>query len=165
MKSFIISLSICLFFNLLCNESFIGHFSLFYIQVMILFVIEEVRLRIDERFSTWRTSIEDVECAKLYSKLVECPRLNYLLNDITELGFTLDHDDILPDCQVPMILPAGLIQQFKQSWNNEKHQDIGLAWLVARGYTADKLKELEEDMPRILAYLRNVQTSKAIEAL
>ena len=166
MKQFIISLSICLFFNMLCNESLIGHFSLFYIQVMILFVIEEVRLRIDERFSTWRTSIDDAERAELYSKLVDCPRLNYLLNDITELGFILRPDNIFAE-HAQMALPyhPNLIQQFQQSWNNGKHEDIGLAWLVARGYTADKLGELEEDMPRILAYLRNVQTSKAIEAL
>ena len=152
---------------MLCNESLIGHFSLFYIQVMILFVIEEIRLRIDERFSTWRTSIKDAECAKLYSKLVECPRLNYLLNDIIDLGFIMVPEEILPDCPVPMTIQnnPGIVQQFKYSWNNGKHEDIGLDWLVARGYTADKLDELEEDMPRILAYLRNVQTSKAIEAL
>ena len=134
---------------------------------MILFVIEEIRLRIDERSSTWRTSIEDAECAKLYSKLVECPRLNYLLNDIIELGFIMVPQDIFTE-DTPDALQyyhPNFVQQYQQSWNNSKHEDIGLAWLVARGYTANKLGELEEDMPRILAYLRNVQTSKAIEAL
>ena len=98
--------------------------------------------------------------------MVECPRLNYLLNDTTEIGFTLVQEDLFPDCPVSMnIQMPGLAQQYKHDWNNSKHQDIGLAWLVARGYTANKLKELEEDMPKILAYLRNVQTAKAIEAL
>ena len=166
MKSFIISLSICLFFNILCNESLIGHFSLFYIQVMILFVIEEIRLRIDERFKCWRTSAEDAERAKLYCALVECPRLNYLLNDITELGFILVPEDIFTEhTEALQHYYPNLAQQYLQSWNNGKHEDIGLAWLVARGYTADKLDELKEDMPRILAYLRNVQTAKAIDSL
>lgn len=135
---------------------------------MILFVIEEVRLHLDERFSTCRTSIEDDECAKLYSKLVVCPRLNYLLNDIIELGFIMVPEQILPDCaKLPVTIQnnPGIVQQLKYNWNNGKHEDIGLAWLIARGYTVDKLDELEEDMPRILAYLRNIQTSKAIEAL
>lgn len=138
---------------MLCNESFIGHFSLFYIQVMILFVIEEVRLRIDERFSTWHTSIEDAERARFYEALLNEPQLN---SDIVELGFILEPKDIFPDNSLSMII---------QVWNTGKHGDIGISWLVARGYTADKLDELKEDMPRILAYLRNVQTAKAIDAL
>lgn len=166
MKSFIIPLAISLLFNLLGNLSFIEHFSLFYLQVMILFVIEEVRLRWDERFSTWYTSKEEAERAKLYITLVECPRLNYLLNDITELGFLVVPEDIFTEhTDALQYYNPNLVQQYQQSWNNSKHEDIGLAWLVARGYTADKLKELEEDMPRILAYLRNVQTAKAIDAL
>lgn len=143
MKLFIISLSIALFFNMLCNESLIGHFSLFYIQVMILFVIEEVRLRFDERFNTWYSSTEFDEQVKLSHILVECPRLNYLLRDLHELG------SILSDSK-------------DKSYS---FVDLGLNWIVARGYNRNRIAELEEDMPRILAYLRNVQTSKAIEAL
>lgn len=166
MKAFIIPLAISLVFNLLGNMSFIEHFSLFYLQVMILFVIEEVRLRIDERFKCWRTSAEDVEPAKLYFALVECSRLKYLLNDITELGFILVPEDIfIKHTETLQYYNPNLVQQYQQSWNNSKHEDIGLAWLVARGYTADKLDELKEDMPRILAYLRNVQIAKAIGSL
>ena len=167
MKSFIISLAICLFFNVLCNESLIGHFSLFYIQVMILFVIEEVRLRIDERLNCRQDSLEDVEHDRLCQAIIHHSQLN---SDITELGFILVPEDLFTERaqylqqHYPHVI-QGNLRMFNNLLNNNKHEDIGISWLVARGYTADKLDELKEDMPRILAYLRNVQTAKAIDAL
>ena len=157
MKPFIISLSISLFYNVLCDTTLIGHFSLFYLQVMILFVIEEIHLRWNERFNYWddHVSTRDIEYNKLLEAISLIPQVE---SDVTELGFILVPEDIFIEC-------TGPLQQFKQVWNNNRHESIGLEWLVACGYTADKLKELEEDMPRILAYLRNVQTFKAIEAL
>lgn len=123
---------------MLCNESLIGHFSLFFIQVMILFVIEEIQLRWNERFHYWdeRDTKYGEEYAKLYSTLVECPRLNYLLNDIHEIGYIVYGS-----------------------------RSLGMDWIIARGYTRSRLGELIEDMPRILLYLKNVQNAKAIEAL
>lgn len=126
---------------------------------MILFVIEEVRLRWDEHFNYWVMSVEDAEYSRLEYAICHYKQLQ---SDITELGFILVPEDITIKSDM---CPQHLLRMFQSSWNSNKHTEVGISWLVARGYTADKLDDLKEDMPRILAYLRNVQTAKAIDKL
>ena len=160
MKLFIINLSICLLFNMLAETTLIGHFSMFYIQVMILFITEEIILRFKKDYWIY-TSTEDLEYARLYDVVMtKCPQLS---SDIVELGSLVSLN------YIPMPKTAQLISpitgQTVQQSLNFSNEDIGMTWLVARGYTADKLDELIEDMPRMLIYLKNAQTAKAIEDL
>lgn len=164
---YIFTLTLLIFTNLMTNISVVGHFSLLYCQIMIMFVIEEVHLRWNERFNYCNDykSIEDQEMTKLYDTLADCPRLNYLLSDITEIGFILQPECIrLPPTSVPLV-SAILIPKYQQIYNDDEHQYIGLYWLVARGYTRSRIAELEEDISRIKLYLRNIQNAKAIDSL
>lgn len=128
---------------------------------MILFIIEEINLRWNENWNYWRISTEDAEFFRLYNAVeLKCSQLSF---DIAELGSLVFPKDLPLPRSAQLISPiTGQPVQQSFNFNNE---DIGIAWLVARGYTADKLDELIEDMPRMLMYLKNVQTSKAIEAL
>lgn len=106
---------------------------------MILFVIEEVHLRWEERFHHPNEYVS--QDSKYYDLMVPIFHSPQLSSYVTELNSIL-----LPE-------------------ENDIFCYVGVTWLVDRGYTPDKLKELEEDLPRIIAYLKNVQTAKAIEAL
>lgn len=157
MKPFIITLASGLLLNIFVNTTLIGHFSLFYIQVMVVFVIEEACSWLRERSNR----PEEDPIAFVEDELRDAIWYNdeQLDSDVIELG------SILVESGIKLEAILSQFSQFSQVHTAVVYEGIGISWLVARGYTADRLDELKEDMPRILLYLKNVQTAKDIEAL